>query len=170
MCSVPPKFFQVCRLCLTLIEEDDISAHRIYNSNSLSSDSCNKIVNTHDSGGNSNASKNVSKCHSCVKFRDEDIKNQLITSTNSSLPRVPLSTYFQIYSKNIAIDNNCPESHENKIYTPSQSNSMFNKSAEYSEESLDDGPKQKFLDESLPKLSVQILNCLSLEVSHTSNT
>ncbi|XP_053961329.1 myb-like protein Q [Anastrepha ludens] len=34
MCNVPPKFFQVCRLCLTLVKEHDVEVLQIFNSSS----------------------------------------------------------------------------------------------------------------------------------------
>lgn len=159
-----------------LIEENDISPHRIYNPNSLSSASCKKFVINHESSSKSIASESIGKCQSCAKFRDDDIKNQLRESTHSSLPRVPLSSnYFQIYSKNIAIDNKCPEVNEHEIDTPSEPFPMLNIASDLSSGTSDvntqhtknktDGPNKKFLDESLPNISVQILNCLSLEVS-----
>ncbi|XP_067620894.1 uncharacterized protein GATAd [Eurosta solidaginis] len=37
MCNVPPKFFQVCRLCLTLVKEHDVEVLQIFNSSTSSS-------------------------------------------------------------------------------------------------------------------------------------
>ncbi|XP_036321357.1 uncharacterized protein LOC118735612 [Rhagoletis pomonella] len=34
MCNVPPKFYQVCRLCLTLVKEHDVEVLQIFNSSS----------------------------------------------------------------------------------------------------------------------------------------
>lgn len=59
MCNVPPKFFQVCRLCLTLVKEHDVEVLQIFNSSSATATTTTAVpfgneIQTKESPANAN--------------------------------------------------------------------------------------------------------------------
>lgn len=180
MCSVPPKFFQVCRLCLMLIEEHDISTHRIYSTNSVPNDysnecKCNKKL---DNGKCCN--NRARKCRSCDKYRNkQNLNDSIPTILHSTLPRVPLSINpLQTYSLNIQYDDEYSDNLKEldickqslPVFNPSSgisddfNESMQNHSCHFNK-NISEVPKQFCLDDSSANIVIQILKCLSLEVS-----
>lgn len=162
MCSVPPKFFQVCRLCLMLIE-DDISAHKIYGTTSVSNNPNNECK-CKIKVDNIKSCKTSEKCCSCDK-------NNSIPNLASSIPRVPSNT-------NLFKNNKLDENISNKIIESDICKPIFSttfgttdefkesmKSHSCSNEVNTDFPKQLCCDDSSDNIIIQILKCLSLEVS-----
>ncbi|KNC28786.1 hypothetical protein FF38_09962 [Lucilia cuprina] len=145
MCTVPPKFFQVCRLCLMLIEEHDISTHRIYSTTSVPNDSvneckCNKNLD------NVKCCNIVQKCSSCNKYGKQNLDDS-IPSIHSSLPRVPLSLNpLKTYSSNIKYD----EEYSNKLDICKKNTPVINQSS-------------GITDDSSANIALQIYKCLALE-------
>ncbi|XP_037805894.1 uncharacterized protein LOC119599982 isoform X2 [Lucilia sericata] len=151
MCSVPPKFFQVCRLCLMLIEEHDISTHRIYSTTSVPNDSvneckCNKNLD------NVKCCNIVQKCSSCDKYGKNQNLDGSIPTIHSSLPRVPLSLNpLKTCSYNIKCDE---EYSDNKLDICKKNIHVINQSS-------------GITDDSSANIALQIYKCLSLEVLPT---
>lgn len=172
MCSVPPKFFQVCRLCLMLI--DDISEHKIYGTTSVPNDS-NYECKCKIKLDNSKCCNIAPKCCSCDKNKLNDLIPNIL---NSSIPRVPSNTTpFQTNFNKLEKDN------LNKVIEPDISKddiyrSIYNTSFDITDEFKEsiksnsccnkgnrDFPKQFCCDDSSDNIIIQILKCLSLEVS-----
>lgn len=178
MCSVPPKFFQVCRLCLMLIEENDISAHRIYSTTSVSNDFCEEYKCNFHNDNNIKCCSKESKCNSCDKCPiNINIGESNKTCIKTSLPQVPFS---QNYSKTFSVNkqyNVKSAQHTSQPVTSTQicpesiSSSSIGDSGQTNQNKYytftrcgDETFKQICLDDSPPHIVIQILSCLSLEV------
>ncbi|KAM7353702.1 GATA zinc finger-domain containing protein GATAd [Cochliomyia hominivorax] len=157
MCSVPPEYFQLCRLCLMLIKEDDLLSHRIYSSISLPNDSNNQCKVEKD---NIDCCNEVRESCSCDKYK------QMPTIQSSSLPPVPLTPkLLETYLSSNHKDNT------NKFGRPELYKSVFNTPFRESVESQScckrgnsDVPTEFCIDDSSDNTVIEILKCLSLEV------
>lgn len=160
MSSVPPKFFQVCRLCLMLIEEHDLSSHRIYSTTCVPTASNNECK-CNIKLDNVKCCNKVRKCNNCDKYSDEQFLNE-----KHLPPRVPLS--LNRLHTNVILK--CDKEKINKQDFQNQFMSL-NPLSSNSNEDLDahhpwyDGSKSVCLDDSSTSVALQISKCLSLEVS-----
>lgn len=167
MCSVPPKFYQVCRLCLMLIEENDISAHRIYSTISVPTDFNNecKCLKSEDI----KCSNKDRKCCNCEKYQ-----NKQNIPTISSSPRVPLSPNpLRTISFNLNFNGEYADK-SNELDIRNQSTSIYStsnvtKRIKGLQNNLYDDSKTFRSDDSPANIVTQILKCLSIEVSTYNN-
>lgn len=183
MCSVPPKFFQVCRLCLMLIDENDISAHKIYSTTSVPKDFCKECkCNFHNDANFKCCSKDI-KCKSCDNYRMN--KNEPDhTWIQKTFPRVPLShaSSSQAFASNkqYAEEQNTNNSKEHintkakwsELETYSNlEDKLLSTQKDYCKVARcgEEISNQNELDDSAPHIVIQILSCLSLEVSLKSS-
>ncbi|XP_075151742.1 GATA zinc finger-domain containing protein GATAd [Haematobia irritans] len=144
MCSIPRKFFHVCRLCLMSFEENDIHAHSFKDGSPVK-----KKLFT-GCGCNRN---NVDNRQSS-EFRGKPDK-----STASAT--VPL-----LFTLSQSGESCTPSMfHYDETRDVLQKEEYGNNQGPISKEAIGDYLAKEFPDDSSPSIVIQILSCLSLEVS-----
>ncbi|XP_058985728.1 uncharacterized protein LOC105262412 isoform X3 [Musca domestica] len=160
MCSIPQKFFQVCRLCLVSIEENDILTHRIcdeveFHKNLFTDCSC--IINRNkmcvdlkgiESTGLIKHTKGCNKHTACSP--------EYVPSTLGSIPKKSND------SQKLYFGYNNVES-KNRITNEKLSYNCEN--SDFLTENIRAKSALNIFDDSSPSIVIQILSCLSLEVS-----
>lgn len=159
MCSIPQKFFQVCRLCLVSIEENDILTHRIcdeveFHKNLFTDCSC--IINRNkmcvdlkgiESTGLIKHTKGCNKHTACSP--------EYVPSTLGSIPKKSND------SQKLYFGYNNVES-KNRITNEKISYNCEN--SDFLTENIRAKSALNIFDDSSPSIVIQILSCLSLEV------
>ncbi|XP_073824741.1 uncharacterized protein [Musca autumnalis] len=152
MCSIPQKFFQVCRFCLVSIEENDVLTHGIF--------------------GGSGVQKNMFTDCSCLSNR----KNMCDHRTDDSTSCNYGGTIKQRKVTNKPVISSTPSiySFSPKKYDDSHGSQKQNLSQSNLKEICEDTDfmtqtarfkETPDIDDSSPSIVIQILSCLSLEVS-----
>uniref|UniRef100_A0A1I8PZS0 ZAD domain-containing protein n=1 Tax=Stomoxys calcitrans TaxID=35570 RepID=A0A1I8PZS0_STOCA len=151
MCSIPQKFFQVCRLCLVSIGENDVQTHRLCDESQVR-----RRLFT-DCGCN----KNLYNNH-FAKSPIRDKNKRFDKSTDDSLPLI-ISPSDSCLPKNFQHSNSELSKEEKPdIRNNKERSKVKNK---FVPENIGDETFQNFDDDSSPSIVIQILRCLSLEVS-----
>ncbi|KAL9876832.1 uncharacterized protein LOC119642998 isoform X1 [Glossina fuscipes] len=157
MCGILKELSNICRLCLTLLQEDEISAHEIFTSDGTQSKACkSSTCNVNFETPENLCSNKV--CKSCDKMQIKQNKTDL--NQNAKVPDVPLS----LTSTKVDINDHITETpisilkqHRTHISSLSKHNDKVLQSIFAN---LGGGD---FCDDS-PHITTQILKCLSLEV------
>uniref|UniRef100_A0A1A9VJA1 GATA-type domain-containing protein n=1 Tax=Glossina austeni TaxID=7395 RepID=A0A1A9VJA1_GLOAU len=157
MCGILRELSNICRLCLTLLQEDEISAHEIFTSDGTQSKACKSSTCNVNFETPENLCSNK-MCKSCDKMQIKQNKTDL--NQNAKVPDVPLS----LTSTKVDINDHITETpfsilkqHRTHISSLSKHNDKVLQSIFAN---LGGGD---FCDDS-PHITTQILKCLSLEV------
>nr|XP_036226402.1 nuclear transcription factor Y subunit gamma isoform X4 [Bactrocera oleae]XP_036226403.1 nuclear transcription factor Y subunit gamma isoform X4 [Bactrocera oleae] len=102
MCNVPPKFFQVCRLCLTLVKEHDVEVLQIFNSSSSAAATATAKTTTNDSFGSENEAKEITENTPNQQFHHHKHHRQ-IQSLHFGRPQSSCSTKNDCSSDNLSL-------------------------------------------------------------------
>uniref|UniRef100_A0A034WKC1 Transcription factor GATA-4 n=2 Tax=Bactrocera dorsalis TaxID=27457 RepID=A0A034WKC1_BACDO len=102
MCNVPPKFFQVCRLCLTLVKEHDVEVLQIFNSSSSAAATATATTKTNDSFGSANEAKEITENTPNQQFHHHKHHRQ-IQSLHFGRPQSSCSTKNDCSSDNLSL-------------------------------------------------------------------
>lgn len=159
MCNLPRKFFQVCRLCLVSIEENDILAHRISGESRIHK----KLFADCSCSFKKNKLYDNSTCRGVNSDNRSHIHSQVDELIHTTPTRVPLKLSFSpsdsSYTPNIGLE--CKTSNEND--DKNLAKQCENNNYVIAESFTDDVIHDTF-DDSSPSIVIQILSCLSLEV------
>uniref|UniRef100_A0A1A9ZQW9 ZAD domain-containing protein n=1 Tax=Glossina pallidipes TaxID=7398 RepID=A0A1A9ZQW9_GLOPL len=158
MCGILKELSNICRLCLTLLQEDEISAHEIFTSDGTQSKACKSSACNVNFETPENLCSNK-MCKSCDKMQIKQNKTDL--NQNAKVPDVPLS----LTSTKVDINDHITETpfsilkqHRTHISSLSKHNDKVLQSIFAN---LGGGD---FCDDS-PHITTQILKCLSLELT-----
>uniref|UniRef100_A0A1A9WEX2 GATA-type domain-containing protein n=1 Tax=Glossina brevipalpis TaxID=37001 RepID=A0A1A9WEX2_9MUSC len=156
MCGILKELSNICRLCLTLLQEDEISAHEIFTSDGTQSKACKSTACNVNFEKPENLCSNK-MCKSCDKMQMKQNKTDL--NQNAKVPDVPLS----LTSTKVDINDHITDTpfsilkqHRTHISSLSKHNDKVLQSifANLGGGDCDDSPP----------ITTQILKCLSLEV------
>jgi hypothetical protein len=82
MCNVPPKFYKICRLCLSICNDSDFIKLSIFNNNNLNNDK--NCIGVSDGGGGRGGGGYASKMISSSKSKASHNKSYNMDSDDDN--------------------------------------------------------------------------------------